>query len=474
MTPEEVQSLIAQGEGQRLEFKRSLAELERGVRTVAAFANTEGGQLLFGVRDSGEITSPDSVQAVGVTVGQTTRERVVNMIRDNTDPVIYPSVEYVGMQGTTVIVVTVEESDNKPHLAFGRAYKRVGAVDVQMTRDEYERLLLQRRQVEFDHQLVEGATYADLDEARLEWYIRQRAERRGVRAPVTSPQETLINLGALVEEGGKAIPTKGGLFFFGRDPQRFISHSEVRIARFKGATMGHFIDSADLRGTLPEMIDEAERFIWRNTRVAAKVVGFKRREVTEYPYEAVREAVCNAVCHRDYSMDGSTVRIMVFDDRIEVNSPGSLPPGVTVENIDRKHVLRNKLVANYLYDIYYIEKWGTGITKMRRLMREHGLAEPVLEDLGGFFAVTFYGPGENILDLIPEQGVVDLKELGLNERQIEALRLMVNEGREMTNRTYREMFDISRQTATRDLKELVGTGWAREIGSGRSLCYAAK
>jgi ATP-dependent DNA helicase RecG len=173
-------------------------------------------------------------------------------------------------------------------------------------------------------------------------------------------------------------------------------------------------------------------------------------------------------------MDGSTVRIMVFDDHIEVNSPGSLPPGVTVENIDRKHVLRNKLIANYLYDIYYIEKWGTGITKMRRLMQEHGLAEPVFEELGSFFAVTFYGPGEKILDLIPEEGVVDLRALGLNERQIEALRLMVNEGRELSNKEYRETFGISRPTAARDLSRLVETGWVQEIGKGRSLRYAAK
>jgi ATP-dependent DNA helicase RecG len=465
LTPEEVRTLISQGEGQRLELKRSLAELERGVRTVAAFANTEGGHLLFGVRDSGEI--------IGVTVGRTTRERVVNMIRDNTDPVLYPSVEYVEVQGTTVIVATVEESDSKPHLAFGRAYRRVGAVDVQMTRDEYERLLLQRRQVEFDCQLVEAATYADLDEAKLEWYIRQRAERRGVRAPATSPQETLINLGALVGEGGELVPTKGGLLFFGGDPQRFIPHSEVRIARFKGTTMGHFIDSADLRGTLPAMIDEAEHFIRRNTRVAAKVVGFKRREISEYPYEAVREAICNAVCHRDYFMDGSTVRIMIFDDRIEVNSPGPLPPGVTVENIDRKHVLRNKLIANYLYDIYYIEKWGTGITKMRRLMREHGLAEPVFEELGSFFAVTFYGPGEKILDLIPEEGVVDLRALGLSERQIEALRLMVNEGRELSNKEYREMFGVATRTASRALMGLVKTGMVQQTGEGRGIKYRA-
>ncbi len=367
----------------------------------------------------------------------------------------------------------MSRSDDRPHLVRGRAYKRVGAADVQMSRAEYERLLLERQHVEFDRQLMEGTSYADLDEAKLTWYIRQRAERRGVRAPATSPQETLLNLGALAEEGSELTPTKGGLLFFGRDPQRFMPQSEVRIARFKGTTMGHFIDSADLRGTLPEMIDEAERFVRRNTRVAAKVVGFRRREVSEYPYEAVREAICNAVCHRDYFMDGSTVRIMIFDDRIEVNSPGPLPPGVTVNNIDRKHVLRNKLIANYLYDIYYIEKWGTGITKMRRLMREHGLAEPVFEELGSFFAVTFYGPGERILDLIPEEGVVDLRELGLNGRQIEALRLLVNERGELTNAMYQELFEVSRRTATRDLKALVGTGWVRQKGTGKGTRYVA-
>jgi ATP-dependent DNA helicase RecG len=146
---------------------------------------------------------------------------------------------------------------------------------------------------------------------------------------------------------------------------------------------------------------------------------------------------------------------------------------VTVENIDRKHVLRNKLIANYLYDIYYIEKWGTGINKMRRLMGEHGLAEPVFEDLGSFFAVTFYGPGERILDLIPEEGVVDLRELGLNERQIEALRLMVNEGHEMTNKEYREMFNVSNATAYTDLSHLVDSGYVEGIGKGRARRYVA-
>ena len=156
MTPEEVRTLISQGEGQRLELKRSLAELETGVRSAGAMANTDGGNILFGVRDDGTI--------LGVQIGAQTRERVVRGITDNTDPTLYPLVEYVDVDGKTVIVVTMPRSEDKPHLVRGRAYKRVGAADVQMSRAEYERLLLQRRQVEFDRQLVERATYADLGE----------------------------------------------------------------------------------------------------------------------------------------------------------------------------------------------------------------------------------------------------------------------------------------------------------------------
>ena len=110
---------------------------------------------------------------------------------------------------------------------------------------------------------------------------------------------------------------------------------------------------------------------------------------------------------------------------------------------------------------------------MRRLMREHGLKEPLLEDLGSFFAVTFYGPGDRILDLIPEEGITDLRALGLNERQIEALRLMVNERQKLTNRQYREMFGITDRTALRDFTGLIAVGYAQRVGEGPSAYYIA-
>jgi ATP-dependent DNA helicase RecG len=467
MNAEEIQVLITQGEGQRVEFKRSLAELEAGIRAAVAMANTDGGHVIFGVRNDGTV--------VGVQVGSQTRERVVQAITSNTDPTLYPTIEYADLSGHTVIVVAVDESEDKPVLVRGRAYRRVGAADVLMNRTEYERLLLTRRQFAFDQQPVEGAAYADLDGERIHWYLAQRAEKRSIPGGPSgsSLPDLLLGLGALVERAGRLVPSYAGILFFGRNPQVWIPHSQVRVARFQGTSTVHFIDRADLHGTLPEMIDAAEQFIRRNTRLAARVTGFRRREVTEYPYEAIREAVCNAVCHREYRIEGASVRIMVFDDRIEVNSPGGLPPGVTLANIERKHVLRNPLIANYLYDIFYIEKWGTGITRMRRLMREHGLAEPDLEDLDDFFAATFYGPGDRILDLIPEEGVTDLRTYGLNERQIEALRLMVNERQVLSNADYRRLFQVSRNTATRDLQTLVETGWVKAGGKSKGTRYRA-
>jgi ATP-dependent DNA helicase RecG len=135
-------------------------------------------------------------------------------------------------------------------------------------------------------------------------------------------------------------------------------------------------------------------------------------------------------------------------------------------------VLRNDLVAQLLFNIRYIERWNTGVERMRRWMREHGLEEPDFEEIGEAFRVTFYGPGEDILDLIPDEGVTDLRELGLNERQIEALRLMVNKDEEMTNRRYREMFDITYRTAVRDLNDLVekGPSTADWAGAQHALC----
>ena len=267
--------------------------------------------------------------------------------------------------------------------------------------------------------------------------------------------------------------TVAALLFFGKQPRHFAPHSMIRLARFQGTTPSNFIDRLDLAGALPEMIDEEERFVLRNTRVAAKVTGFERREITEYPYAAVREAIANAVAHRDYGREDVEVRVSIFADRIEVQSPGRLPAPLTLDTLGEEYALRNRVIAELLFNIRYIERWNTCILRMRQLMRQHGLPEPVFQEIGQTFRVTFTGPGDRILNLIPEAGVTDLRALGLNERQVQALALMVNERRELTNREYREMFGVARNTALRDLDDLVRTGWVRQVARGRSSGYLA-
>lgn len=237
--------------------------------------------------------------------------------------------------------------------------------------------------------------------------------------------------------------------------------------------MTEFIDRRELHGTLPELIDEAEKFVKRNTRIATKIVGFEQVNVTEYPYEAIREAITNAVCHRDYFFSGASIRVMIYDDRIVVESPGKLPEGVTLKNLEGSHVLRNEKIANWLYDIGYIEKWGTGIKRMKNLMQKHGLAIPKFEESKKFFKVTFFGPEEKILNLVKPRNRIDLKEKGLNDRQIEALRLMVNEKEVMTNKVYRERFKITDRTALRDLNFLLKERMIEKEGFKKDAIYRA-
>lgn len=464
--PADLLALIALGESETVEFKRSVAEWEQVVETVAALANTRGGLVLIGVGPKGEV--------VGVDVGQVTGERITNRIIGNTDPMIYPSVQIVDVAGRKVFVIVVPESDNKPHLASGRAFVRVGATTVQMRRDEYERLLLLRRQSPFDRREALDAALTDIDESKVRWYLERAAQERNIPVdPALPTVENLKRLELARERDGRLALTVAALLFFGKHPRHFVPHSMIRLARFQGTTPSNFIDRLDLAGTLPEMIDEAERFVLRNTRVAAKVTGFERREIAEYPYAAVREAIANAVAHRDYDREDVEVRVSIFADRIEVQSPGRLPAPLTLDTLGEEYALRNRVLAELLFNIRYIERWNTGILRMRQLMRQHGLPEPIFQEIGQTFCVTFTGPGERILDLIPEAGVTDLRPLGLNERQVQALALMVNEGKELTNRQYREMFGVAKNTALRDLDGLVRTGWVRQVVKGRSSGYQA-
>ncbi|MFC1718477.1 RNA-binding domain-containing protein [Candidatus Poribacteria bacterium] len=463
MNERQLLKLIERGEGQSIEFKPSLSQGRRLIQIIASFANSSGGHLLVGIRADGSIS--------GVELGKKTLERLSNTILDNVDPEIYPRVEVVKAAGRDIIVVTVDESDEKPHLAYGKAFKRVGAVTKEVSRAEYERLLRARSEEPFEQTIVRNTTLDDLDETKINAFLQRKAERSGTELPKAPLERILSNLGAVVKKDDKLSVTYAGLLFFGKDPQKSIKRSQLKLARFEGTAMVKFLDETRTKGRLPEMLDEAERFIRRNTRHAQKVVGFKGQIIHEYPYPALREALVNAMAHRDY-YHPSSIQVMIFDDRIEIASPGGIPKGLSLREVRGMHVPRNETLCERFHDVGEMEEYGTGLRKMENLMLSHGLRKPVIRATKSFFRTIFNGPGDDILELTPdapEEDTIDLSHL--NERQMEIVELIVNSGREITTREYSRRFRISRYSAIRDLNGIIESGLVKKVGAGRGVKY---
>ena len=329
----------------------------------------------------------------------------------------------------------------------------------------------------FDSTVCEEATYRNINEKLVEEFLTHRAIKRKVEIPKTPIRDFLAKtIKVVLEVDGVLKPTNTAILFFCDCPQEFISQSSIKVGRYRGDTRIEFIDSQELAGPFYEILDDVERFFKRNTRLASKIVEFKRVDIPEYPFEAIREAVVNAMAHRDYLRIGSNIQVDIFDDRVEITSPGGLLPGLDIKNLEGVHETRNKKICGIFHETKDMERYGTGVAKMKNGMEGQGLKPPIFSQPSDFFRVSFYGPGERILDLvsnIPKERQIDLKELGLHERQIEALQLMVNEGKAMTNRFYREKFKITDRTALRDLGFLLKKGLVKKEGFKKDAIYRA-
>ncbi|MBN1353779.1 MAG: DUF4062 domain-containing protein [Candidatus Omnitrophica bacterium] len=329
----------------------------------------------------------------------------------------------------------------------------------------------------FDKAVRKDLGYETIDEKAVRDFLQKRAEKMRVSIPKITVKNFLTNTLKIVKKDNDDLyPTNAALLFFGKDPTEHISHHEIRIARFKGTDRVETLDSQEIKGHIYKMLDEVKSFVRRNTRLANKIVEFKRVDIPEYPFEAIREAVINAIAHRDYNRRGAPIMVSIFDDRVEVRNPGGLLPGLNIKNLEGHHATRNEAICSIFHETMDMERYGTGITKMKKYMKEHGLSVPKLSEEGDNFVVKFFGPGNRILDLvpsIPEERQTDLKKLGLNERQVEALRLMVNERQTLEIADYCKKFDVTEKTARRDLKKMISIGYVEKVGATKGAFFKA-
>jgi ATP-dependent DNA helicase RecG len=228
----------------------------------------------------------------------------------------------------------------------------------------------------------------------------------------------------------------------------------------------------EIRGTLAEQARRAEAFVVSNMRRGVRLEGLERIEETEYPVDVVREAIVNAVAHRDYQIRGDEIRVLMFSDRIELYSPGRLPGHVTVKNLLHERFSRNESIVQVLSDMGFIERLGYGIDRMIRLMSEAGLPTPRFEETAAGFRVTLFGPGGSLIS--KDVDARRWRHLGLNERQEKALAYLADKQR-ITNREYQELCpDVSAETIRRDLADLVSKDLLLKIGDKRATYYIFK
>ncbi len=238
---------------------------------------------------------------------------------------------------------------------------------------------------------VKGATLDDLDLTRIQ---RHLDTGRVVRS--RAPMEYLIEQRGVIEAEGRLVPTLGGLLCFGRDPQRYLPHTAIALTRYSGTgpNSQQVLDIRDLRGTLFEMIDASEAYLWAQSNHGFRLDNGPRRiPLDQYPRPALRELVVNAVAHRDYRVTGSRVKIEMFKNQVEWSSPGGLPAGVTVENILKAQYTRNPIIVGFLWDAGYIEQRGMGLDSVVNLLGSENLAYPQMEDTGASFLIRIEGHG---------------------------------------------------------------------------------
>ncbi|MEW6295288.1 MAG: ATP-binding protein [Candidatus Diapherotrites archaeon] len=282
-------------------------------------------------------------------------------------------------------------------------------------------------------------------------------------------EEALWQLGLIKEFNKEMHVNNAYILFFALEPQKFVEQSCITCVRYQGNSMASVIDRKALQGDLLALVDEAESFVKRHTRLAYRFNGFKRIDVEEYPFNAVREAIINAVCHRKYFLKNN-VFVNVFDDRIEVISPGSIPNNLSLKEVYGTSNPRNFKVVELFKKVHYIERLGSGLKRMDELMLLHGLKKPLYEANKAFFKATFFGPKEKILGLVKSSNETDLRELGLNERQIKALNYLQKQA--FTTRSdYQKQFKVSKMTAFRDLLFLIEKGMIKSEGKSVSAKY---
>ena len=446
-------------EGQQLVFLPE-ADPDLLAEAMVSLANASGGLIVLGVDREGRLADE---------IWEEEAESALRAAARRTRPPVLSDWQPVTTRQGTLIGIQVPRSGELHSLEDGRVLVRSGRENRPLAGQEIQQLATSKSTGDFETTIVPGATLDDFDRSIIDEYLAKREARGSPRLGALS--ELLFEIGATTRAGE---PTVSGILLFGRNPQAFLPQSGIVFVKFAsteprsedgGAGYGR---RDELSGPLARMVERAWNIVWEEMRVGARVNSLEREELTEYPRFPVREALINAVAHRDYRIQGRRIEIRMYTDRMEVISPGGLPGYITLDNLVEEHYSRNPRIVNGLYQWGYIEELGLGIDRMIEDMVQAGHPMPTFRAMPHSFTVVLHKSSE------PKRAPVPEWTRNMNERQARALTYVQQQG-SITNREYQRLCpDVSSETLRLDLVDLVEKNLLLKIGSKKGTYYILK
>ena len=430
-----------------LEYKE---ELNEGVfKTISAFSNTKGGKIFIGVTNKGNVK--------GINISNKEFENLVNRVVNLLG--IHPGMEIITLENKPIIKISILES-NLPISYKGKYYKRVGNTTRLMQDDELRNFFI--KGINWDG-FSGNYTLDEINEESVRKFLRM-AIYNG-RLSSADEQDEVKNILERLKLIDSHKITNAAIILFGKDPQKYFINTVVRIGRFKDQST--IIGDRTIGGNLFDIVEEAEKTIKQFINVRYEIIdSFQRKDIWDYPLPAIREALFNAVIHRDYFKFNIQIQIKIFDDHIWFYNPGYLPEGMTIERLKTTHpsISRNPLIMNVFYLAGFVEEYGSGFGRISKALNKAGLDEPIIsEDKTGF-----------VLQFKKKEYPVEYPDIeNLNERQIKAVDYLKYKKR-ISNKTYQEINKTSKNTSIRDLNDMIEKKLLIRIGDGRSLYYILK
>jgi predicted HTH transcriptional regulator len=371
-------------ESRRLEFKEAFPKGGQVAQTAVAFANGAGDRIVFGVKDTPR-------QIIGIPDDQLFKneERITNCIFDLCAPSILPEIYIQSVEEKSLLVVEIYPGAQKPYgiKRPGRpneVYIRVSASNRKASPETIEALERQRRKVSFDALTVYGCPGEDVDLSRFKKAFKAQTGRN-------IGKTQLFNMGLFQKEQGRQCPTNAALLLSDSLARKqFFPYAKIECARFKGADRRVFLDQATIENPIHDSVEPCIAFIKKNIALGATIGEIYRKDRWEYPLEAIREALINAIIHRDYAILGNDIKVAIYDDMLEITSPGSLPDALSVEELGTgRSEIRNRVLAPIFKDLKLIEAWGSGIQKIRKELDQYPEIGLILQEVGSAFQVQF-------------------------------------------------------------------------------------